>query len=68
MGTELGLVGRSGCWYAYGGEKIGEGRENARLYLRELPEIVQKVESSIFERLHIVRNLGQRAQKQETNS
>jgi len=68
MGTELGLVEKSGSWYAYEGEKIGQGRENARLYLREHPEIVQKIESSIFERLHIVRNLGQRAQKQETNS
>ncbi len=48
---ELGVVHRivekSGAWYAYGGEKIGQGKDNAREYLREHPEVAAEIESKI---------------------
>lgn len=63
MGTELGFIEKSGSWYAYGGEKIGQGRENARLYLKDHPDTRQNLEASILEKLNIVRNVGQKAQE-----
>ncbi len=40
MASDLDLVKKSGAWYAYNDEKIGQGRENAKKYLTEHPEIV----------------------------
>ena len=41
MASDLDLVKKSGAWYAYNDEKIGQGRENAKKYLSEHPEIVE---------------------------
>ena len=43
--ANLGIVNKSGAWYAYEGEKIGQGRENAKQFLREHPEICQEIET-----------------------
>ena len=48
--ANLGIVNKSGAWYAYEGEKIGQGRENAKKFLREHPEICQEIETK--ERTH----------------
>jgi recombination protein RecA len=49
--VELGvlhkIVEKSGAWYAYGGSKIGQGKDNAREYLRDNPEIAREIESRI---------------------
>jgi recombination protein RecA len=49
--VELGvihkIVEKSGAWYAYNGEKIGQGKDNARDFLREHPEIAQEIESRV---------------------
>lgn len=39
----LGIVQKSGAWLTYGGEKLGQGRENARLYLKENPKVVNEI-------------------------
>ena len=45
-------VGRkSGAWYAYNGEKIGQGRENAKAYLRSHPELLEQLASTIKAKL-----------------
>ena len=41
------IVEKSGAWYAYGGSKIGQGRENAKIYLREHPEVCAEVEAKV---------------------
>ena len=41
------IVNKSGAWYAYEGEKIGQGRENAKQFLREHPEICQEIETKV---------------------
>ena len=38
LAASVGIVQKSGAWFAYGGDKIGQGRENAKAYLREHPE------------------------------
>ena len=49
MGSEKDIVQKSGAWYAYGGEKIGQGKDNAREFLREHPEIAHEIENKIRE-------------------
>jgi len=41
------LIDKSGAWYAYKGDKIGQGKDNAREYLREHPEIAVEIEAKI---------------------
>ena len=43
------LIDKSGAWYAYKGEKIGQGKDNAREFLRSHPEIAQEIEAGIRE-------------------
>ncbi len=43
------VVNKSGAWYAYQGEKIGQGRENAKLYLAEHPDVMQEIEQKVRE-------------------
>ena len=45
--ANLGIVNKSGAWYAYEGEKIGQGRENAKQFMREHPEICQEIETKV---------------------
>ena len=40
-------MNKSGAWYAYNGEKIGQGRENAKTYLRDNPLICQEIEAKV---------------------
>jgi len=47
LGVKQGLVEKSGAWYAYKGEKIGQGKKNAALYLKENPHIAEEVELQI---------------------
>jgi recombination protein RecA len=41
------LIAKSGSWYSYGEERIGQGRENAKLFLESNPDIFQKIEQSL---------------------
>ena len=47
LGVLHKLVDKSGAWYAYNGEKIGQGKDNAREYLKEHPEIAQEIEAKV---------------------
>ena len=47
LGSELGLVSKSGAFFSYGDVRLGQGRENARQFLREHPEIAQEIEKRI---------------------
>jgi recombination protein RecA len=49
MGVQAQVVDKSGAWYAYKGEKIGQGKDNAREFLRENPEIAVEIENRIRE-------------------
>ncbi|HLS79828.1 MAG TPA: recombinase RecA [Steroidobacter sp.] len=56
IGVAQGLVEKSGSWYSYGGERIGQGKENARVFLSQHPEIAQEIESKIREKLLPAKN------------
>ena len=47
LAASVGIVQKSGAWFAYGGDKIGQGRENAKAYLREHPEIMDEIEHNV---------------------
>jgi recombination protein RecA len=47
LGVNLGFIQKSGSWYAYGGDKIGQGKENAKTFLKENPEKAKELEAKI---------------------
>ena len=47
LAVGLDLVNKSGAWFAYNGEKIGQGRENAKKYLAEHPEVMETLDRQI---------------------
>ena len=49
LAVNTGVVNKSGAWYAYNGEKIGQGRENAKTYLRQNPAVCQEIEERVRE-------------------
>ncbi len=55
LASDLGIVNKSGAWYAYEGEKIGQGRENAKLFLAEHPEVMQEIEQKVRDHYEIDR-------------
>jgi recombination protein RecA len=50
LGAELDILEKSGAWYSVGGERIGQGRENARMFLREHPEMAAELAKKILAR------------------
>jgi len=47
LGVEQGLVEKSGAWYSYAGDRIGQGKDNVRLYLKENPDVAAAIDSAI---------------------
>jgi recombination protein RecA len=51
LGAEQGIVEKSGAWFSYGGERLGQGRDNSRVFLKEHPEIRQKIDAGLREKI-----------------
>ena len=47
LATNIDVINKSGAWYAYKGDKIGQGRENAKLYLSQNPEVMREIEAKV---------------------
>ena len=56
IGSNLDIIEKSGAWYSYNGEKIGQGRENAKLYLENNPEIMNNIEMKIREHYNLLKD------------
>src|SRR5882762_5244774 len=54
LGSQHGIIEKSGAWYSYNGDRIGQGKDNAREWLKEHPEIALEIENKIREKLGIV--------------
>jgi recombination protein RecA len=50
LGSEIGIIEKSGAWYSFGGERIGQGRENTKEFLKENPETADAIEQRIREK------------------
>ena len=55
LAVEKGVIQKAGSWYAYNGARIGQGRENARAFLKDNPEVAEEVEQKVRE---AIRNGG----------
>jgi recombination protein RecA len=53
LATDLGIVDKSGAWFSYNGERIGQGRENAKTYLEQHPQLMDKLEAMILAKHNI---------------
>jgi len=47
LGVKVGIIEKSGSWFSYGSERIGQGRENAKNYMKENPEVASAIEEAI---------------------
>jgi recombination protein RecA len=47
IGVELGMINKSGSWFTYGDQRIGQGRENAKQFMEQNPEVMDEIESTI---------------------
>jgi recombination protein RecA len=57
LASELGIVEKSGAWFSFGGERIGQGRENAKTYLEQHPDAMDKIEAQVLAK-HGIRRAG----------
>jgi recombination protein RecA len=55
LAVEKGVVDKSGAWFSYCGDRIGQGRENSRIFLKEHPELVDEIEAKVLTEAGIVR-------------
>ncbi len=55
LGVEEGIVRKAGAWYTYEGDQLGQGKENARTFLREHTDIAQDIERRILEKVGVVK-------------
>ncbi len=51
LGAQHGIIDKSGAWYSYGGTRIGQGKDNVRVYLKENPALAAEIETRIREKL-----------------
>jgi len=56
LGVKAGVVEKAGAWYAYKGEKIGQGRENAKIFLEQNPKAAEEIEKTIRDQATAVRD------------
>jgi len=55
LGSEMGIVEKSGAWYSFGGERIGQGRESAKQFLKEHPETAEQLMVKVMEKVGLKR-------------
>ncbi len=58
LGAECGAVEKSGAWFGFGGDRIGQGRENAKQFLRDHPDVARKIEAKVLAHYGITRDVG----------
>src|SRR4029077_8592854 len=56
LGVEKRIIEKSGAWFAYGGERLGQGRENAKQFLRDNPDIARTIEDRVRRELGLTRD------------
>ena len=54
LGAKAGVVEKSGAWFSYDSQRLGQGRENAKAFLRQNPEIAQRIELAIRENAGLI--------------
>ncbi|MCL5071972.1 MAG: recombinase RecA [Actinobacteria bacterium] len=65
VATELGILIKSGSWYSYNNDRIGQGRENAKVFLMQNPDIMEKIEREIKKQLDFDKNKSENTAREE---
>jgi recombination protein RecA len=65
LGSDNKIVEKSGAWYSYGGERIGQGKDNARQYLKDNPAVAQDIEDKLRAALSPVKPVASKAAAEE---
>ncbi len=68
LGVEYKIIDKSGAWYAYKDERLGQGRENAKRYLKEHPQIMAEIEEEIKRKCGLLRESSPKEEKEGKNS
>jgi 1-acyl-sn-glycerol-3-phosphate acyltransferase len=68
LGAEQGLVEKSGSWFSYGGERLGQGRENARAFLKEHTDVRDRIDAALRSKLGLTENASAKPSASETPS
>jgi recombination protein RecA len=63
MGVAANIIDKSGAWYSYKNDRIGQGRENAKIFLKEHPDITRELEEKVFEKAGIAKRSEDTVQK-----
>lgn len=66
IGVTEGIIDKSGSWYSYDGERIGQGRENAKIFFKENPDIYNEVWTKVRETLGLFEIKGEKAEEIES--
>jgi len=53
LGVERNIIEKAGAWYSYSGNRIGQGRENSKEFLKNNPEMAREIEAKIIEAVHL---------------
>ena len=65
LAANINVINKSGAWYAYEGSKIGQGRENAKVYLREHPDMMKEVDRKVREHYGLIQEKPEEEKAQE---
>jgi len=65
LGVEAGIIHKSGAWYSYGEERVGQGRDNARNFLEEHPDILEAIERKLLQKHGLIEEDGDGAEAQD---
>ncbi|KPA12741.1 recombinase RecA [Candidatus Magnetomorum sp. HK-1] len=68
MGVKLEVINKSGAWYSYEGDRIGQGRENVKKYLKEKPEIFNRIYEQVREKLGLKQPIDTSEKEPETRT
>ena len=66
IASDLNIMEKSGAWYSYNGEKIGQGKENVKIFLKENPELCNEIERKIREHYGFIKEDQKKEKKSET--
>jgi recombination protein RecA len=67
VGVEAGIVDKSGAWYSYDGERIGQGRENVKKFLKDNPDLFATVNERVREALGLVEKDEEEKEKKKAS-
>ena len=70
IAVNLDIIEKSGSWFSYNGERIGQGRENVKKYLADNPDVANEVEKKIRDNFNAAfeKSLGEEEEEQETEA